>query len=59
MINGVECRECIITNTVRGKGVENSPFRRITEVWIRNDDGTCRKIAEYDPCKEDLSHSES
>jgi len=41
--------EVIVTRlTLRGKGEDDSPFRRITEVWTT--DGT--KIAEHDPFNE-------
>lgn len=50
-LDTVEYRECVITYlTRRGKGVGGSPIRCITEVWVRNGDGTCTLIAENDPC---------
>ena len=43
----VEVKQCVITAlSKRGKGIEESPIRRITEVW---DAVTGEKIAEYDP----------
>ena len=51
MADTVEYRECVITTlSRRGKGETDSPIRAITEVWIRNGDGTCALIAENDPC---------
>ena len=56
MENDVTCREVVITaNAKRGKGVPNSPIRRIIEVWEK--DGT--KIAEYDPCPELLTYTDA
>jgi len=53
MEQDVSCREVVITaNTTRGKGVPNSPIRRIVEVWEK--DGT--KIAEHDPMPEVLTY---
>lgn len=50
-MDSVEYRECIITTlTRRGKGLTNSPIRVVREVWVRNGDGTCTLIADYDPC---------
>ena len=47
----VEYRECVITTlTRRGKGEDDSPIRVVTEVWVRNGDGTCDLIADSDPC---------
>ena len=47
----VEYRECIITTlTRRGKGQTSSPIRAVTQVWVRNGDGSCSLIAENDPC---------
>ena len=41
--------EVIVTRlTLRGKGEDGDPFRRITEVWTTNG----RKIAEHDPFNE-------
>jgi hypothetical protein len=40
--------EVIITeNELRGKGTEESPYRRVIQVWTK--DGTL--IAEKDPCE--------
>lgn len=53
----VEYRECVITHlTRRGNGKE-TPIRIIDEVWVRNGDGTCTKIAEYDPCASIYDHA--
>ena len=47
----VEYRECIITTLKRrGKGQKSSPIRAVTQVWVRNGDGSCSFIAENDPC---------
>jgi len=47
----VEYRECVITTlTRRGKGKEDSPIRIVTQVWVRNSNGSCSLIAEEDPC---------
>ena len=49
-MSDVEYRECVITHLdLRGKGVSGSPLRRVTQVWVRNSDGTCSLIAEHDP----------
>jgi hypothetical protein len=56
MEQDVSCREVVITtNATRGKGVPNSPIRRIVEVWEK--DGT--KIAEHDPCPELLTYTDA
>jgi len=56
MEQDVSCREVVITtNATRGKGVPNSPIRRIVEVWEKN--GT--KIAEHDPCPELLTYTDA
>jgi hypothetical protein len=56
MEQDVSCREVVITtNATMGKGVPNSPIRRIVEVWEK--DGT--KIAEHDPCPELLTYTDA
>jgi len=51
MFDTVEYRECVITKlTRRGKGVDGSPIRPITEVWVRTGDGNCILLADNDPC---------
>ena len=51
-MENIECKEVIISRlSRRGKGVENSPIRVITEVFEK--DGTL--IAEFDPCPETFS----
>ena len=46
----VQLRQCIITtNRVRGKGIPESPLRKLTEVYLVDNEGQSMKIAEHDP----------